>query len=192
MPRLAQFPGKEQILQIPHRGRETVRERRHVDDPRIARRHVHLSNFIGVQTQGFFAQDVLPVCGSLDGNRFVRVVRRRNHHRVDVRIGANLFEISSYTINVPRLPTLLEQLPARVTSRYQLGSRIQPDARNVMIVAHRPCPDDRDAYHFRRLVKGFKVFCQAGFRPPGRIPSELSCRRRFHKPFPHRAQQVET
>ena len=69
VPRLAERAAGDQVLQVPHRRREAVGERRHVDDARVAGRVIHRAHFAGVQPERLLAHDVLAVPGGRHGDR---------------------------------------------------------------------------------------------------------------------------
>ena len=150
VPQLAERPALGQMPHVPHRRGEAIRERRHVDDFRVAAGVVHRPHFAGVQPQRLLAHHVLAVPGGGERDRFVREIRRGDDDRIDVRIGADRLEVGRDIFAAPVLAALLEQLRAGVADAGQPGPRIEANRRHMVIIADRAGSDDGDANGVRR------------------------------------------
>ena len=144
MPGRAERPGLEQMPQVAHRRGEPVSEGRHVHDLGVPGRLVHLADLARAQAQRLLAHDVLAGPRGRHGDRPVGVVRRGDHHGVNLVGAAQGLGIGRRVLDVPFGLALLEQAGIRVADRDQPGAGVEPEARQVMIGRHGPDADERD------------------------------------------------
>ena len=157
MPRRAERARLHQMLEIPHGRRKPVRERRHVDDAGIAGRRVHFAHLAGVQPQRFFAHDVLARLRRRHGHVFVREVRRGDHDGVDFFVRDDRIKIGRDFFDTPLFAPRVEQLRIGIACRDQLGARIEPNARNMVVIANFPGANNRHAHRSLGRSDGHEI-----------------------------------
>lgn len=111
--KFAQLATLRQVREVAERRRETVGEGSHVLDTLLRRSLVHLDGLLGVEAQWLLRKDVLASCDGIEADLVVRVIRRRNHHSVDLRIGEHLLVVCGDLDWRPVFFALLQQSAGR-------------------------------------------------------------------------------
>ena len=108
----------------------------------------------------------------------MRVVGRGDHDRVDLIETAHRLGIGRGVHDVPLGLALLEDLRVGIADRHQLGARVEPQARQVVIGRHGPGTDERHANlparsQCRHLADPFRVLA---FACNGHYPARIFAR----------------
>ncbi len=129
-----------------------------MDDARLFGGAVHLLHFAGVQSERLFAHDVLASPSGGDRDLFVREVGGGYQHTVDVVGGTNFAIVSRDAFESPVSAALVEQLGIGVAGGHELGSRIEADARHMMVIADGAGTDDGQSNRLGRVVHSWMLW----------------------------------
>ena len=182
MSRLPQPAAGDQMLQVSHRRRKAVSERCHMYDAGRVRRMAHHADLAGVEPQRLFAYYVFASLRGRDGDVAMRKVRRGDDHGIDFRIRANCPVVRSYAISAPVLSSAVEQPTIGIAGGHQTGTRVQPDARHVVVIANGAGANNRQSHALTVIRACHFVPSRCGRAGEKREAKSLRVSSQIHKP----------